>query len=306
MIETLPNDLAICIKDFLDNYDTDYPDTDNIMNISSEDYKIFIRIRLESKAESVIMYLSGNNFIYETDKIFDVIVLPYGYILDKYHSHSEGPIPDDETDRIENEITDKISLSIRNYISDTEKIVNSEIKFKKPFKNILSSKDEEIIDPKILVNVKSELEEFEENKKVFNISILPKELPDSLARLIKVYDKIQVTFNIYNNFLDLDLPIDLFIEKNKNLANIEYVYTYIARRVYCEDGNQMTHSIKKNYIFDCDIPNCDVSTAMGVKNSKDTLLKGLYSAVDACVSYMKKVGNGKITYKIFVYRRTEL
>lgn len=304
MIETLPNDIVICIKDFLDNYDIDYPDIDNIMNISSEDYKIFIRLRLESKAESIIIYLSGNNFVYETDKIFNVLVLPYGYILDKYPS--EEKVPENEADRIENEIVDKISVSIKNFISDTEKIINSEIKFKKPFKNILSSKDEEIISPNISENIKSELEEFEENKKVFNISILPKELPDSLARLIKVYDKIQVTFNIYNDFLGVDLPINLFVEKNKNLANIEYIYTYIARFMYGEDENRIAHSIKKNYIFDCDIPNCDVSTAIVDKKSKDTLLKGFYSAVDACVSYMKKVGNGKITYKIFVYRRTEL
>ena len=49
MIKAIPNDLIICIKDFLDNYDVDYPDSDNIMNISSEDYKVFIRIRLESR-----------------------------------------------------------------------------------------------------------------------------------------------------------------------------------------------------------------------------------------------------------------
>lgn len=304
MIETIPNDILICIKDFLDNYDIDYPDTDDIMNISSEDYKVFIRILLESKAESIIIYLSGNNFMDETDKIFDVLVLPYGYILEKYHT--EEGIPDNEADKVENELVDKISVSIKDYISNTEKIINSEIKFKKPFKNILSSRDEEIIRPNITEKVKSELEEFEENKKVFNISILPKELPDSLARLIKVYDKIQVAFDIYNDFLNMDLPINLFIEKNKNLANIEYIHTYITRLMYGEDENQIPHSIKKNYIFDCDIPGCDISTAIMDKKSKDALLKGLYNAVVACVSYMKKVGNGKITYKIYVYRRTEL
>lgn len=304
MIETLPNDIVICIKDFLDNYDIDYPDTDNIMNISSEDYKIFIRIRLESKAESVIMYLSGNNFIYETDKIFDVMVLPYGYILDKYYS--EGHVPDEEADRIENEITGKISLSIKNFISDTEKIIKSEIKFKKPFKNILSSKDEEIINPNILANVKTEIEDFVKNKKVFNVSVLPKELPDSLARLIKVYDKMQIFFNIHNNFLEMDLPINLFVEKRKNLANIEYVHIYLVRSMEDEDKIKIAHSAKADYIFDCDIPNRDVSTAIVDKRNKDDLLKGLRSAVNACVSYMKKVGNGKITYKIYVYRRTEL
>lgn len=300
MIKTLPNDLVICIKDFLDNYDVDYPDTDNIMNISSEDYKVFIRIRLESRSESIIIYLSGNNFIYETDKIFDVIVLPYGYILDKHEDH----IPDNEADKIENEITDKIVLSVKNYISDTEKIINSDIKFKKPFNNILSSKDEEIINPSI--KIESEIDDFAKNKKVFNVSVLPKELPNSLLKLIKVYDKIQITFNIHNDYLKMDIPVNLFIEKRKNLANIEYVHTYLVGSVEDEDKNKIPHSAKTNYIFDCNNPSCDVSVAITDKRNKDNLLKKLHDSVNACISCMKKVGDGKITYIIYVYRRTEL
>lgn len=300
MIKTLPNDLVICIKDFLDNYDVDYPDTDNIMNISSEDYKVFIRIRLESRSESIIIYLSGNNFIYETDKIFDVIVLPYGYILDKHEDH----IPDNEADKIENKITDKIVLSVKNYISDTEKIINSDIKFKKPFKNILSSKDEEIINPSI--KIESEIDDFAKNKKVFNVSVLPKELPNSLLKLIKVYDKMQITFNIHNDYLKMDIPVNLFIEKRKNLANIEYVHMYLVGSVEDEDKNKIPHSAKTNYIFDCNNPSCDVSVAITDKRNKDNLLKKLYDSVNACISCMKKVGDGKITYIIYVYRRTEL
>ena len=239
MIKTLPNDLVICIKDFLDNYDVDYPDSDNIMNISSEDYKVFIRIRLESRSESIIIYLSGNNFIYETDKIFDVIVLPYGYILDKHEYH----IPDNKADKIENEITDKIVLSIKNYISDTEKIINSDIKFKKPFKNILSSKDEEIINPSI--KIESEIDDFVKNKKVFNVSVLPKELPNSLLKLIKVYDKMQITFNIHNDYLKMDIPVNLFIEKRKNLANIEYVHTYLVGSMEDECKNKIPRSARQ-------------------------------------------------------------
>ncbi len=304
MIKAIPNDLVICIKDFLDNYDVDYPDSDNIMNISSEDYKVFIRIRLESKAESIIMYLSGNNFMYETDKIFDVIVLPYGYILDK--SYDDGHIPDNEADKIENEITDKIVLSIKNYISDTEKIIKSDIKFKKPFKNILSSKDEEIINPNTSIKVENEIDDFTRNKKVFNVSVLPKELPDSLLRLIKVYDKIQVAFSIHNNYLKMDIPVNLFVEKRKNLANIEYVHMYLVGSIEDEYKNKIPHSAKTNYIFDCNSPNCDVSFAITDKRNKDDLLKKLYDAVNACISYTKKVGDGKITYIIYVYRRTEL
>ena len=304
MIETLPNDLAICIKDFLDNYDTDYPDTDNIMNISSEDYKIFIRIRLESKAESVIMYLSGNNFMYETDKIFDVVVLPYGYILDK--SYDDGHIPDNEADKIENEITNKIVLSIKNYISDTEKIIKSDIKFKKPFKNILSSKDEEIINTDLPVKAGSKIDDFTKNKRVFNVSVLPKELPNSLLKLIKVYDVIQIIFDINNDYLKMNIPINLFVEKEKNLANIEYVHMYLVGSIEDEDKIKIPHSAKTDYIFDCNNPNNDVSTMIADKRSKDDLLKNLYNAVNACTSYMKKVGDGKITYIIYVYRRTEL
>ena len=278
MIKTLPNDLVICIKDFLDNYDVDYPDTDNIMNISSEDYKVFIRIRLESRSESIIIYLSGNNFIYETDKIFDVIVLPYGYILDKHEDH----IPDNEADKIENEITDKIVLSVKNYISDTEKIINPSIK------------------------IESEIDDFTKNKKVFNVSVLPKELPNSLLKLIKVYDKIQITFNIHNDYLKMDIPVNLFIEKRKNLANIEYVHTYLVGSVEDEDKNKIPHSAKTNYIFDCNNPSCYVSVAITDKRNKDNLLKKLHDSVNACISCMKKVGDGKITYIIYVYRRTEL
>ena len=278
MIKTLPNDLVICIKDFLDNYDVDYPDTDNIMNISSEDYKVFIRIRLESRSESIIIYLSGNNFIYETDKIFDVIVLPYGYILDKHEDH----IPDNEADKIENEITDKIVLSVKNYISDTEKIINPSIK------------------------IESEIDDFTKNKKVFNVSVLPKELPNSLLKLIKVYDKIQITFNIHNDYLKMDIPVNLFIEKRKNLANIEYVHTYLVGSVEDEDKNKIPHSAKTNYIFDCNNPSCDVSVEITDKRNKDNLLKKLHDSVNACISCMKKVGDGKITYIIYVYRRTEL
>lgn len=301
MIKAIPNDLIICIKDFLDNYDVDYPDSDNIMNISSEDYKVFIRIRLESRSESIIIYLSGNNFIYETDKIFDVIVLPYGYILDKHCN--EDHIPDNEADKIENEITDKVSSSIKNYILDTEKIINSDIKFKKPFKNILSSKDEEIINPSI--KIESEIDDFTKNKKVFNVSVLPKELPNSLLKLIKVYDKMQITFNIHNDYLKMDIPVNLFIEKRKNLANIEYVHTYLVGSMEDEYKNKIPRSAKTDYIFDCNNPNNDVSTVIADKRSKDNLLKNLYNAVNACTSYMKKVGDGKITYIIYVYRRTE-
>lgn len=304
MIKAIPNDLVICIKDFLDNYDIDYPDSDDIMNISSEDYKVFIRIRLESKAESIIMYLSGNNFIYETDKIFDVVVLPYGYILDK--SYNDGHIPDNEADKIENEITNKIVLSIKNYISDTEKIIKSDIKFKKPFKNILSSKDEEIINPNTSIKVENEIDDFTRNKKVFNVSVLPKELPDSLLKLIKVYDKIQVAFNIHNDYLKMDIPVNLFVEKRKNLANIEYVHMYLIGSIEDEDKNKIPHSAKTNYIFDCNNPSCDVSVAVTDKRNKDNLLKKLYESVNACISCMKKVGDGKITYIIYVYRRTEL
>ena len=303
MIETIPNDLVICIKDFLDNYDVDYPDSDNIMNISSEDYKVFIRIRLESKAESIIMYLSGNNFMYETDKIFDVIVLPYGYILDKHCN--EERIPDNEADKIENEITDKIVLSIKNYISDTEKIINSDIKFKKPFKNILSSKDEEIINTDPPVKVEPKMDDFAKNKRVFNVSVLPKELPDSLLKLIKVYDIIQIIFNINNNYLKMNIPINLFVEKRKNLANIEYVHMYLVGSIEDENKIKIPHSAKINYIFDCNNPSCDVSLAITDKRNKDDLLKKLYDAVNACISCMKKVGDGKITYIIYVYRRTE-
>ena len=65
-------------------------------------------------------------------------------------------------------------------------------------------------------------------------------------------------------------------------------------------------SAKTDYIFDCNNPNNDVSTVIADKRSKDNLLKNLYNAVNACTSYMKKVGDGKITYIIYVYRRTEL
>ena len=146
----------------------------------------------------------------------------------------------------------------------------------------------------------------QKNKKVFNVSVLPKELPNSLLKLIKVYDKIQITFNIHNDYLKMDIPVNLFIEKRKNLANIEYVHTYLVGSVEDEDKNKIPHSAKTNYIFDCNNPSCDVSVAITDKRNKDNLLKKLHDSVNACISCMKKVGDGKITYIIYVYRRTEL
>lgn len=299
MNTVIPKTLCDDIQNFMDNFDEDCPDTNNFMNIISDDYKLFIRIRLESMCESIVIYLSGNNFVTETDRIFDVEFLPYGHLLDKYKDIEK------KVDDIEKDLLDKIVSAIEKYIADTEEIVGSKISFKNPHKNILSTKDEEVIDVKQEEPEKDKLELFEENKRVFNVSVEPKELPESMTKLLKVYDSIQIEFNIHNNFLDLDLPVNLFLEKETNLGGINYIHSYIVRKIDGVNKSKIAQSLKEDYMFDFDFADRSILDIANDKSLKEKLIKMITVSIDSCISYLKKVGDGKITYKIYIYRRME-
>ena len=273
------------ITEFINNYVYN-SSINNILSIRTSDYKS-IDIEIETRYDAICLLMTLSMEGYTT--------------LIGTYSASIGIIK--EYKQRLHELTD----IILDGITEVAKITS----FKTPFTIIPFSKTskEEQTECSSYNNNKYKSTIFNLKKKIYKKKFKFENLPSICTKLMSTNDTMEIQFSIHNDYANDNCYAYLYIDKYVDMKGFDCLDCYVIRKDFNDTMSLLRDDDKNLCIAHYMLSNTSLSMDEVLCSDEDEYKIDIEifisDAVVCILDFLKKLGNGKIKYKIYTYKGGE-